>query len=67
MSATRDRLIQIKKEHGLTYAGIAELAGAPIGTVEGWLATPGLVSARAIPQYRLDLIEIRLRLRALAR
>lgn len=58
----RRRLIQIKRENGLTYAGLAELAGARIKTVESWLSTPGTSGHRPIPAYRLDLIELRLQI-----
>lgn len=61
----RRRLIAIKREHDLTYAGIAELAGASIKTVEGWLATPGTAGYNPIPAYRLDVILDRIKLRKL--
>lgn len=60
----RRRLIQLKRDHGLTYAGIAELAGegTSIKTVESWMSTPGTAGHRPIPAYRLELIELRLQL-----
>ena len=61
----RRRLLAIRKENGLTNAGLAELAGEGTGikTVEHWLADPKASSYRPIPAYRLELIEMRLKLK----
>lgn len=64
-SKRRRRLLALREKHGLTYAGVAELAGegTSIKTVEAWFASPEAVSYRPIPAYRLELIELRLRLK----
>lgn len=59
----RRKLVKLKEQHGLTYADIAELAGANIKTAERWLATETASSYIEIPAWRLELIELRLRLR----
>jgi hypothetical protein len=62
MDATNRKLRGLVRKHGLTYAKVAELAGAgtSIKAVEGWLASLGAVSYRTLPAYRLELIEVRL-------
>jgi len=58
----RRRLLAIRKSEDLTNVGIAELAGAKLKTVESWLSTPGTASHRPLPAYRLELIELRLKI-----
>lgn len=71
MTATSDaikrrrRLLAIRRENDLTNAGLAELAGegTTIKTVEHWLADPAATSYRPIPAFRMELIELRLRMK----
>jgi hypothetical protein len=59
MSAA-EKLRALKAQHRLTNAGVAELAGVAVKTVEGWLAHDHATSRREMPERHLALIEARL-------
>lgn len=56
-----ERLRALMARHDLSYADVAELAGASVKTVESWLAREDAAMHRSMPGRALDLIELRLK------
>jgi len=56
-SSFAKQLYQLKREHGLTNANIADLACVSIKTVESWLADATSANHRKMPERNLVLIK----------
>ncbi len=56
-----ERLRALMTKHKLTRAAVAELAMVSVKAVDAWLAPPGLVSYRPMPDRALALIESQLK------
>ena len=54
-------LKQIKIDYGLTRQQMADLISAPLSTMHNWLNPPSSKSARACPDYIIELMMLKLK------